>query len=185
MTRDELFRRFPAERGRLIAQLARLVGRDEAEDLADETLLRASAQIDGFRGESALSTWLYRIGTNLAFDLLRRWQRLSPLSPEHEAAWLESPEENDQHTPIEQHQMSDCVRRLVATLPPPQREVLTLADMAGQSVPEIARDAGLTTGNVKIRLHRARKAMQHVLEQQCEFERAADGVCTCTPKTRS
>jgi DNA-directed RNA polymerase specialized sigma24 family protein len=71
MDREELLRRYPAHRGRLVASLARLVGVTDAEDLAEETLLRALAAVDRFRGEAALSTWLHRIGVNLAYDLLR------------------------------------------------------------------------------------------------------------------
>jgi RNA polymerase sigma-70 factor (ECF subfamily) len=183
VTRDELLHQFPAQRGKLVASLARLVGRDEAEDMADETLLRALAQIEGFRGESALSTWLHRIGVNLAVDQIRRQHRLSPLSPEQEAAWSESLEAGDDSTPLERRQMGDCVRQLVATLPVQQRQVLALADMAGRSVAEIAHAEGMTTGNVKIRLHRARQAMRTVLETHCEFDYAADGMCACVPKS--
>ena len=72
MNREDLLRGYPALRERLLATLSRLVGPNDAEDLANDTLLRALAAIDDFRGEAALSTWLHRIAINLAYDLLRK-----------------------------------------------------------------------------------------------------------------
>ena len=51
--------------------LARLVGEAEAEDLTHEVFIKASKALDDFRGESSLSTWIYRIATNTALDRLR------------------------------------------------------------------------------------------------------------------
>lgn len=66
---------FPKHRNRLVAVLARLVGADEAEDLSNETLLKAMDAIEGFREESTLGTWLHRIAVKLAYDHLRRQGR--------------------------------------------------------------------------------------------------------------
>jgi len=52
--------------------LRRLVGEAEAEDVAQETFVKVSRSLDGFRGESRLSTWIYRIATNTAMDHLRK-----------------------------------------------------------------------------------------------------------------
>lgn len=178
MTGEELLRRFPEHRGRLVAALARLVGPADAEDLADETLLRALSAVDGFRGEAALATWLHRIGVNLAYDLLRRHGREAQEGggeAEHEAA-------ADDGDPLEQRQMSDCVREVLATLPAPQRQLLVQADVLDRTAPEIARDAGITAGNAKIRLHRARRALQSALESRCEFHYRDGGVLCCAPK---
>ena len=63
---------------RIMRYLRRLVGESEAEDLAQETFIKASQGLEGFRGEAQVSTWLYRIATNLAIDRLRSpsYQRL-------------------------------------------------------------------------------------------------------------
>ena len=186
MTRDELLDLFPVHRSKLVSGLARLVGNDEAEDLAAETLLRAMNAIEDFREESALGTWLYRIGINLAYDLLRQRNRHSVSSLELERALdgefsgtLFSAEENVR---FEQRQMSECVRALMAKLPPEQRHVLTQAEMLDQTAQEIARDVCISTGNAKIRLHRARRTMKKVLETHCEFEHGETGVRCCVPK---
>jgi len=182
MKREQLLIEFPAHRDRLVANLARFVGRVEAEDLAEETLLRALAAVDDFRGEAALGTWLHRIGVNLAYDLLRRQERNPVLSALDD---VDAPDPAVDHIDaerLERRQMSQCVQNLLAKLPPQQRHVLTQADMLDQTAPEIARDSGVTTGNVKIRLHRARRAMQAVLETHCDFDHEASGVLCCTPK---
>lgn len=175
--REALLREFPRLRPRLVAALARLVGPADAEDLADETLLRALSAVDGFRGEAALATWLHRIGLNLAYDLLRRRGREVP------AAAAEAEEAAaDDGDPLEQRQMTDCVREVLATLPAPQRQLLVQADVLDRTAPEIARDAGITAGNAKIRLHRARRALQSALESRCEFHYRDGGVLCCAPK---
>ena len=182
MDRDELLRLFPAHRGRLVASLARLVGTAEAEDLAAETLLRALEAVDDFRGEAALGTWLHRIGVNLAYDLLRRRERSPILSVETGVNVPEAVSEAADAGPLEQEQMSQCIQNLLAKLPPQQRHVLAQADMLEQTALEIAQGSGITAGNVKIRLHRARRAMQAVLETHCDFDRES-GVLCCVPKS--
>jgi len=182
MDRDELLRVFPAHRPRLVVSLARMVGTADAEDLAAETLLRALEAVDGFRGEAAVGTWLHRIGVNLAHDLLRRRERSPVVSVASDDDLPDVAVAAADAERFEQRQMSECVRNLLAKLPPQQRQVLALADMFEQTAPEIARDSGVTTGNVKIRLHRARRSMQAMLETHCDFDCEESGVLCCTPK---
>ena len=183
MNSEELLRRFPCHRKRLVASLSRLVGPFEAEDLAQETLLRALAGVANFRGEAGLGTWLHRIGVNLAHDLLRR-RNASPILPaEHD---LETTEPTDLvylGEGLEQRQMSHCVQELLKQLPAQQRQMLVEADLLDCSTPQIARNAGISIGNAKIRLYRARRAMQVALESQCNIHHQAPGILCCTPKT--
>lgn len=183
MDRDTLLRCFPAERGRLVASLARVAGPTDAEDLANETLLRALDAVDEFRGEAALGTWLHLIGINLAYDLLRRRERSPVVAVAQIVDVPETVADTRNGDRLEQKQMTQCVQNLLAKLPPQQREVLMQADMLDQTAPEIARDAGVTTGNVKIRLHRARRAMQSALERHCDFDHGESGALCCTPKS--
>ena len=176
MTRDDLLHLFPVHRGRLVAALARLVEPAEAEDLAQETLLRALAAVDGFRGEAALGTWLHRIAINLAHDRLRQRARNAGEPQPEEAAAPADPD------PLEVRQMSRCVQDLLARLPASQRQVLVQADMLERTAAEIARDAGISVDNAKIRLHRARRAMKKSLEANCDFHHREAGVLCCAPK---
>ena len=182
MDREQLLCGYPAERSRLRASLERLVGPTDADDLANETLLRALSAVDTFRGEASLGTWLHRIGVNLAYDLLRSRSRNPAPAAEQGNDLPETADEAGNGEQLEQRQMSQCVQNLLAELPPQQRQLLAQADMFEQSVPQIARDAGITTGNVKIRLHRARRAIRAALESHCDLERQGSGVLCCQPK---
>jgi RNA polymerase sigma-70 factor (ECF subfamily) len=181
MERDDLLQQFPAQRKRLVASLSRLVGAADAEDLAEETLLRALAAVDSFRGEAALGTWLHRIGVNLAYDLLRRRGRDPVLAPEHGVEAAEAACENSDEG-LEKKQMSECVQDLLAKLPARQRQVLVQADVLDLTAAEIARDEGISAGNAKIRLHRARLALKQVVEAHCDLHHCEAGVLCCTPK---
>ncbi|MDR0776736.1 MAG: RNA polymerase sigma factor [Azonexus sp.] len=184
MDREELLRRFPAHRSKLVAALARLVGVSEAEDLVNETLLRAMAAVEGFRGEAGLGTWLHRIAVNLAYDHLRR-QGHDPALPNGVGADLLDIADDDSPDVLEQRQMSACVQKILAALPTAQRQLLIQADVLDQTTAEIARDAGITTGNAKIRLHRARRNLEMALENHCEFHHRDGGVLCCTPKPKT
>lgn len=185
MNREQLLCGYPAERSRLRASLERLVGPADAEDLANETLLRALSAVDTFRGEASLRTWLHRIGVNLAYDLLRSRSRNPVLAAEQGIDLPETADDAINGEQLERRQMSQCVQNLLTKLPPQQRQLLAQADMFEQSVPQIARDAGITTGNAKIRLHRARCAIRAVLESHCDLERQGSGVLCCQPKAAS
>lgn len=78
--------------------------------------------------------------------------------------------------------MSECVAQVLSALPAAQRQILVQADVLEQATSEIARDTGITTCNAKIRLHRARRALQVELESQCDFHYREAGVLCCTPK---
>ncbi len=177
MTRDELLTVFPSHRARLVAVLSRLVESVEAEDLVQETLLRALAAIEGFRGEAGLGTWLHRIAVNLAHDRLRKQARDVTDFPRSE-----EPAASAEPDPIEGKQMSRCMQNLLGTLSAPQRQVLVQADVLDRTTVEIARDAGISVGNAKIRLHRARQAMKQAIETHCELHYREAGVLCCTPK---
>jgi RNA polymerase sigma-70 factor (ECF subfamily) len=181
MDRDELLGLYPAHRGRLVAALSRLVEPAQAEDLAQETLLRALSAVDGFRGEAALGTWLHRIAVNLAYDHLRRKDAL-PVVPTDEEDAAEPDAAPSAEEGLDQRQMGRCVDEVLTTLPPQYRDVLLKADVLDHTAAEIACVTGISTGNAKIRLHRARRAMKAALEAHCDFHHREPGVLCCTPK---
>lgn len=180
MDREALLVAFPTHRARLVVALRRLVDAADAEDLANETLLRALQAAEGFRGDAALGTWLHRIAVNLAYDHLRQLGRDSgaPLDAEQEAS-----EPLDHADPLERREMSQCVREVLAGLPAAQRQLLVESDVLERTAPEIARYAGITTGNAKIRLHRARRTLQAALQDRCDFHHRDDGVLCCMPRS--
>jgi RNA polymerase sigma-70 factor (ECF subfamily) len=152
----------------------RMVGNAaEAEDLAQEVFVRAFQAVDRFRGDSLLSTWLYRIGINLCKNRLkylgRRGQgRRSSLEDVNEAALddaggpnrpLAEPRPRPDHA-LEGNEARDLIQSALDTLDPEHRELLVLRDIEGLSYAEVVGITGLPVGTVKSRLHRARAALR-------------------------
>ena len=156
----------------------------EAEDLAQDTLVRAHRHIHALHDPAALAGWLYRIASHLSIDRLRQrartiqWQVDTPVE-DLPIADLNRP---SPLTIIQQHEMSDCVQRYVAELSDPYKAVLLFHDVDGLTTNEIAHLLQRPLTTVKIRLHRARRQLQPVLNNACAFERDERGVFICEPK---
>jgi RNA polymerase sigma-70 factor (ECF subfamily) len=155
--------------------LRRMVGETEAEDLAQEVFLKVRQALPGFRGEASLSTWLYRIATNAAFDRLRSasFQLQKNNTQIEEEAEKPGSCLPDHELQIEQgyvkREMSDCIYRYLDRLPETYRTVLVLSDMEELSNQEMADILGLSLSTVKMRLHRARACLREELESGCEY----------------
>ncbi len=142
----------------------RLVGNvDDAHDVAQDTYLKAFRYLRGFRGESNIATWLYRITANSAHNLVakRRRTETTPLTDETVVS-----DEVLAHDPSGQAELNDLRARLVQaleTLPTKLRTVLVLRDIYDQSHEAIARQLGITESAAKVRLHRARQKLRDQL----------------------
>jgi RNA polymerase sigma-70 factor (ECF subfamily) len=188
LTFQEVYETF---RPRINRYLARLVSVDEAEDLTQEVFARISRSLDSFKGESSLSTWIYRVATNVAMDRLRspafRNERLSePLeegSDENHLYKTEGPPPMDQQ--LIKKEMSKCIRGILGTLPSDYRTVIALSEMEGLKNREIADILGITLQTVKIRLHRARARLKKELESHCSFYRDSQNEFSCEPTVES
>jgi RNA polymerase sigma-70 factor (ECF subfamily) len=182
---DASLERYRARIHRHVRSLVRDPG--DAEDLTQETLLRAHAQLASLREPAALGVWLYRIATRLCHDHLRRVERPLP-ADEGAAGEPDRPEERvpDDGPGLDQladhAAMSACGERLLDTLPDAYRAVLLLHDLQGLTSVEIARLTRTTPGSVKIRLHRARQRFREALERECELYRDERGVLLGSPK---
>ena len=169
--------------------IARYVGkmvRDgaEAEDLTQETFIRAFRQRDTLRDDAALLSWLYQIATHVCVDRLRQRARMQSKQNEQAVEELHVP---DQRTPsaltvAQQGEMSGCVQQYVARLSDEYRAVLLLHDVDGLTSGEISNLLGLPLTTVKMRLHRARRKLQDMLQKACDFGQDERGVMVCDPK---
>ena len=170
---------------RYIHYLVRDAG--EAEDLAQETLLRAQCQRSTLRDSAALESWLYQIATHLSVDRLR--QRARTIARQVETPIEDLPiVDRDRPSPltiIQQTEMSECVQRYVADLSDPYKAVLLLHDVDGLTAAEIAHALNLPLTTVKMRLHRARKRLEGALKKACAFGHDDRGVFVCEPKPES
>ena len=163
----------------------------EAEDLTQETLLRAHRSLETLADDAKLTPWLYRIATNVCYDRFRQASYRN--RPESIDTRRDDDEENVRDDVVadpgprldkafEQAEMSDCVQRYIADLSDSQRAVILLHDLKGMTNPEIAAMLGLTLDNVKIRLHRAREKLRIALGLGCSFSSDERGAILCDPK---
>ena len=82
---------------------------------------------------------------------------------------------------MEQRQMGECIQDKINFLPEPLRAVIILFDTMDLSHQEIAESLGIAVGNVKVRLHRARKKLKAILEEACTFDVDERNVMVCEP----
>ncbi len=160
---------------------------DTAEDLTQETFLRALRGLGALRDRAALVSWLDRVATNVFLDWVRAEgrQRLAYAGgQEGEDAGLiaEIPDPGMRvDRRVEQAQMSECVRGFVDELPDDYRAVILLHDAYGLSSQEIAEILGVSVATAKIRIHRGRARLRTALQEGCEFEPDERGVIVCDP----
>ena len=157
----------------------------EAEDLAQETFLRAHQQRETLRDPAALESWLYRIATHVSIDRMRQRARSATRTLEKPVEDL--PIVDQKRSPfaiVQQNEMSSCVQLYVAKLSHAYRAVLLLHDSDGLTAEEIATLLQLPLTTVKMRLHRARRQLQTALDEACAFGRDERGVYVCEPKPK-
>lgn len=154
---------------RLLSVVARVAGRDsDAEDLAQETFLKAFAAIGRFNGASALYTWLYRIGVNTARDWVAARRRRPAVSLDAFEPGQVDPRSDDEG-PLEGLQRAELVARVraaMARLPEPFRTTLALRETGGHSYEEVAEILGVSIGTVESRLFRARMRLRDLLLEE-------------------
>ncbi len=172
-------------RPRVLRYLTRLVGERDAEDLAQAVMLKVNEGLHRFRGDSTVSTWIYRIATNTAMDKLRQQKGQHVSEADLEAAERDLPAEaqiaSTEETAARQ-EMSACIAEFVTRLPDNYRTVMVLSELEGFKNEEIASLLGFTLDTVKIRLHRARARLRKELEAGCDLSRDEGNELACDRK---
>jgi RNA polymerase sigma-70 factor (ECF subfamily) len=158
-----------AEHQRMVYQLSlNLLGdHNEALDLSQEVFLRVFRTIHGFRGQSALRTWIYRIVVNQARNRQRWWRRRHRAQQVSLDAHLKDfgdfPEQTDGASPdrmLGRKELAERIRTALEQLPFDQRTAIVLREIDGLSYEEIGFSLGVAVGTVKSRLARAREALR-------------------------
>lgn len=149
----------------------------DAEEVAQETFLKAFRSLGSFRRDSSFYVWLYRIASNLCIDLLRREKQRGP-----ELLSLDGGEETERPLELpdmgalpeellEKKELRAALQAGIDALPARQRQILSLRGLCGLSYSEIAEVLDLEEGTVKSRISRARAAlMKHLLENGNLFD---------------
>jgi len=179
---------YNAFRPKIHRYLARLAGKEEADDLTQEVFAKVSRGLKDFRGESKLSSWIYRIATNTALDYLRRPSHITDEIP------LEGSGREEGFLPFRgkassldqqliRKEMNTCIQNVIRKLPPDYRSVIVLSELEELRNQEIAEILHVSLYTVKIRLHRARKKLKEELENLCCFYRDERNVLSCDLKS--
>jgi len=149
---------------------------DEAADLVADAFVRVYHALTNFRGQSAFTTWLYRIVTNCYLDLRKRERNRQHVSLDApiggESEGVERQIEDDADGPgvlAERSERERAMQRAVALLPPYQQAMLTMFHVENLSYEEIAQALDLPIGTVKSRLNRARLSLRELLEPEAEL----------------
>jgi len=156
---------------------------EDAEDAAQETFLRAYAQLRKFDADQKFATWLLSIDAHYCIDRLRR-RRFLWLSLDDdvlsESLPSDAPEPDDE---LLRHESEQEIVRLLERLSPAYRLVVVLRYWYDQSIEEIARTTGDSVGAAKVKLHRARNALAREMsraanhmQSSARIVRAAEGV---------
>ena len=167
---EELVRR---NRARIYGLIYNMTShREDTEDLVQSVFIKAYRSLDRFRGQSAFSTWLYRIALNETLNFLPKRKRRMALSLND----LDQAVERDpdyvalvaRESPVRDVQRSELQKRLNAalqTLSEAHRTVVVLHDIEGLPHDEIARITGVPEGTVRSRLFHARQQLQAELSE--------------------
>ena len=172
---DEMVRRYWDRIYAMVHQLLR--NPQDAEEVTQDAFIRAHRGLVSFRGDSAFSTWLYQIATNLARNRYWYWWRRKrdktisfdqPVSEDNDtplsevfAAELETPED----ATVTQ-EFVDRIAQGMERLSPKHREILILRNVKNMSYEEIAEILGISVGTVKSRIARARESLRAKLGEE-------------------
>jgi len=173
----ELVKRYEAKIFRLAQHITQ--NREDAEDVLQETFLRAYEHLDQFQGNSKFYTWIVRIAVNQALMKLRRRRTDKSVSLDESidtgedtvtreiAAWDEDPEQR-----FSREELGEILDSAIQTLAPTYRSVFLLRDVDDLSTEETAEALGLSVPAVKSRLLRARLQLREKLTRY--FKRKGD-----------
>ncbi len=172
---NDLVQRYEQRVFRLVFRM--LGRRDEAEDMVQEVFVQVFKAVESFRGDSKLSTWIYRISINLCKNrakyLSRRrseaqdeLEQMSEWRSLHEGRGITVGETNRPDQVVQGYQLETIVRVAITQLDPDFREVLVLRDIEDLPYEDIMEITGLPEGTVKSRIHRARAMLKQRIEAQ-------------------
>jgi len=144
-----------------------LADESEAWDVVQMAFLRAWQRLDRYDPRWSFATWLYRIGTNLAIDLLRSRssrERMHRAGSEHHLRVVG--ESRDASDRVDHREVDWLMSQLVEALTPQQRSAFVLREIEGMETADVARALGCSTTTVRNHIFQARKTLRHELERR-------------------
>ncbi len=168
----EQFERLAQENERRVyAVCFHMVGnREDAQDCAQETMLRAFRAFSSFRRDASFSTWITRIAVNACLDALRKRRPAASLDALREDAGFDPPDTAPTaYARLEQKERMRLLQEGLRQLPDDMRAVIVLRDLEGMEYDAIAEALGLPLGTVKSRVSRARNKLSEILQKSSEL----------------
>lgn len=159
----------PYERQVYYLCLRTMGNRQDAEDCAQEAMLKAFRAFGRFRGESKLSTWLYTIAARCCTDALRKRKELDSLELLQEEGFEQASDAPSPYLRLEEAERKRLLGEALGHLPAPQRQVLVLCDLQGLSYEEAANALDCPVGTIRSRLSRARRELRRLLSAEGEL----------------
>ena len=174
---------------KLLRYLQRMVGTNNAEDVTQEVFVKIDKGLKEFKGQSSLSTWVYRIATNAALDRIKsrahneecRTVASEEAGNETENVCAEEATLSAEREAI-RNEMTECIREFVDKLPDSYRTVIILSELKDLKNQEIAEILDISLDAVKIRLHRARVRLKEEFEAGCHFYYNENNELSCDRK---
>lgn len=139
--------------------------REEAEEVAQDTFLKAFESLNSYRGESKFSSWLYSIAYRKALDRVRKNNRMKPVELVEDITEKNVEDIDNALHFLEQKERNDTIRKCIEQLPEQEGAIITFYYFDDLSVREISKITNLTEDNVKVKLHRSRKKLFTLLKQ--------------------
>lgn len=159
----------PCERQVYFTCLGMMGNEQDAQDCAQETLLKAYRGFVDFRKDSKVSTWLYTIATHCCTDALRRRHETISLEQLQDEGFDPPGDAPSPYLELEASERRRLLREALQQLPYEHRQPIVLCDLQGLSYEEAAQALALPLGTVKSRLNRARAALKSILSKNAEL----------------
>ena len=160
---------------------ARIGSREDAEEILQDAFVRGLKRISELREEESAVAWFYRLLRNAVTD---HYRHAAAGRKALEAHAREAPEAAPGFDADLERVVCECVNDLIPLLKPEYSDLIRRVDLGGSSVSSVADEIGISPGNARVRLHRARAALRDELERSCRMC-ATHGCIDCTCKRSS
>jgi RNA polymerase sigma factor (sigma-70 family) len=170
---ENAFREFVTTRKALVFNtvLGFLQNQEDAEDVSQDVFIKILESISQFKGESALSTWVYRVSVTSALEFLRKKKRkkrfgfMSPLWGENNEQTVELPDFHHPGVALDKRETSAILFKAIKKLPENQQIAFILNKVEGLSYQEVAEIMNTSLSAVESLLHRARTNLKEILKK--------------------
>jgi RNA polymerase sigma factor (sigma-70 family) len=143
---------------------------EEAEEMAQDTFVKAYQKLDTYEGKSKFSTWLYSITYNACISELRKRRIEFKSLDDRQISDQDEQKMHDYYSETKKEDQEKYLNLALSKLPEDDQVLVTLYYYESQSMDEISTITGLTVSNIKVKIHRARKKMYELLHEMLHEE---------------